>query len=518
MNGFDAIGSALDDAGPAGTYTDLGNAERFALEHAHRLRYVAERRRWISWDGTRWRPDITGEADRAAKDTARRLLSESATIEGDNERKQAAQWAAGSQSEPRVRAMLALARTEPEIVVSERDLDAHPFLLSCGNGTIDLRTGQLRVSNPADLLTRGTAVDYNANASCPRWERFLHEIFAGDIELDAFMSRFIGYALTGDTREHLLVIAHGAGCNGKSVLLETLKLVLGDLAATAAFDTFTRARGDRGPRNDLARLRGARLVTASESGDGKRLDEATVKEITGGDTISARFLFAEHFEFRPEFKLLLVSNHRPRVDGGDDAIWRRLRLIPFEQSFEGREDRTLPGKLAEELPGILAWAVRGCLDWQQHGLGQAAAVTRATREYRGDEDTLGAFLVDCCRGEGETTATDLRAAYEGWCLEVDEKPLTSRVLGRQLGRRGITARRGAKGARIYSPISLGAATGVPLVPLGDVEIGTSLARACIGDLTETTALNGTRHLNGTRKTAEPDVTDADLDRLRANVA
>ncbi len=434
--------------------TDLGNAELFVHVHGSRLRWVAERRRWIVWQGGRWRLDVTGEAERAAKLTAKLLLERAAGIEDATERAKAAKWAASSQSEPRIRAMLTLARTEPQIALSEGDLDADPFLLACANGTLDLRTGGLRPADPADLLTRGTDVAYDPRARCPRWERFLHEVFAADRELVAFVHRLVGYVLTGDTREHLLAVLHGAGCNGKSTLLEVLKALLGDLATTSAFDTFTRGRGDRGPRNDLARLRGARLVTASESGEGKRLDEATVKEITGGDTIAARFLFGEHFEFTPTFKLLLVTNHRPRVDGDDDAIWRRLRLVPFERSFEGCEDRDLGGTLRAELPGVLAWGVRGCLEWQRDGLGNAGAVTRATADYRSEEDSLGAFLTERCHHHGVVSAADLRTAYEHWCGEIGERPLAANALGRRLARRGIEARRATGGKRVYEGLCL----------------------------------------------------------------
>ena len=437
--------------------TDTGNGELFAAEHARRLRYVAERRSWIYYRDGRWRPDTLGEHQRAAKTTAQQQLKRAAAIEDPEQRNRAAKWAASSQSEPRLRAMLARACWEPQITVSAADLDTHPFLLACANGTIDLKTGRLRPSRPADLITRGTSVAYNPDATCPRWERFLVEVFAGDLELVTFMQRLVGYCLTGDTREHILAIPHGAGCNGKTTLIEVLKDLLGDLAVTAAFDTFSRTNGDRGPRNDLARLAGARLVTASESGEGHRLDEATVKEITGGATIAARFLYGEHFEYQPTFKILLSTNHRPAVSGDDDAIWRRLRLIPFEQSFEGREDRELPMKLREELPGILAWAVRGCLDWQRDGLGQAGAVQQATRAYRDDEDTIGTFIADCCEeGEGRSVDTsDLRAAYAAWCERHGERPLSSKALTQTLTRRpGIEAKRSGSRGRFYVGIEL----------------------------------------------------------------
>jgi putative DNA primase/helicase len=436
---------------PKSMRTDLGNAQRFAAEHAHRLQHVRERRAWLTWTASHWAHDITGDAERAAKQTARRLLADAAKIEDEDKRKQAAQWALASQSGQGIRAMLALATTEPGIALAAEQLDRDPWLLTCPNGTLDLRTGTLRPHDPADLITLATDIAYTPEADCPRWERFLREVFAGDYELIAFMQRLTGYCLTGDTREEVLTVFHGSGCNGKSTFMRVQKRLSGDHALTTAFDTFMRARTDRAPRNDLARLHRARLVTAAESGEGRRLDEATVKEITGRDPIACRFLYGEHFEYVPHFKLMLVTNHRPRVDGSDDALWRRLRLVPFEQSFEGREDRELDDKLGRELPGILAWAVRGCLEWQRDGLGQPAAVTRATSEYRQDEDLLGAFLQERCSLEGEIEPAKLRDAYADYCRENGEKPLPANVLGKQLARRGIGK---SKRAGVYRGVSL----------------------------------------------------------------
>jgi putative DNA primase/helicase len=435
--------------------TDLGNAQQFAADHRERIRHVRERKMWLAYDGSRWARDKTGDADRAAKNTVRLMLERAVTIDDADERKAAVQWALRSQAEARLSAMLSLAATEPEIVLTVEELDRHPTLLSCANGTVDLRTGGLRDHDPADLITLGTNVVYDPNAECPRWLEFLDELFPDDRELITFVQHFVGYCLTGDTREHVLAVLHGSGCNGKSTFIAVLKQLLGGHAVTAAFDTFMRQR-DRGPRNDLARLHRARLVTAAESGEGRRLDEATVKEITGGDTIAARFLFAEYFEYVPQFKLMLVTNHRPRVDGDDDAIWRRLRLIPFEQSFEGREDRELSAKLTAELPGILAWAVAGCLAWQQDGLGDAAAVTRATSEYRQDEDVLGAFLLERCVTTGDVDATTFREAYAAYCQDVGERPLAANVLGKRLSKRGIRRERQTDGERrrIYRGVSL----------------------------------------------------------------
>jgi putative DNA primase/helicase len=434
-------------------YTDTGNAERFAAAHADRLRYLRERGHWIVWRDGRWRKDTTGDAERAAKAVARSLYADASQLDGE-EAKKAAQWGLTSQAEPRIRAQLSLAGSEPDVVISAGQLDGDPYLLACSNGVLDLRTSELRPARPDDLISLGTDIPYRPSAGCPRWLNFLGEVFGGDEELIAFLRRFVGYCLTGDVREHVLAVFHGSGANGKSTLIGVLRHLLGDLAVTAAFDTFMRQR-DRGPRNDLARLHRARLVTAAESGEGRRLDEATVKEITGGDVIAARFLYGEHFEFTPQFKLVLVTNHPPKVDGDDDAIWRRLRLVPFEQSFEGREERDLTDTLEAELPGILAWAVRGCLEWQEEGLGEASAITRATADYRADEDVLGAFLAERCVLHGESSTRELRAAYEAYCADVGERPLGAKALGKRLAKREIRRSRRSSGSEhVYGGVSL----------------------------------------------------------------
>jgi putative DNA primase/helicase len=438
--------------------TDLGNARRFAVEHEGHLRYVREGGKWLSWGGTRWRPDATGDAERAAKATARALLKTAGQQHDDAESNKTARWALASQSHQRLQAMLSQATTEPEIATAQADIDRDPWLLVCANGTLDLRTGVLRNHDPADLITRGTDIAYDQHAACPRWTAFLGEIFADDGELIEFVRRFVGYCLTGDTREHLLAVLYGRGSNGKSTFLGVLEGLLGDFAVPAAFDAFTKKPGARGATNDLAALHRARLVSAVESTEGQKLDEATVKLITGGDRISVRFLYAEFFQLVPEFKLMLVTNHRPRVDADDDAIWRRLRLVPFEQSFEGREDRGLKDTLRLELPGILAWAVKGCLAWQRDGLGTAAAVTRATTAYRAEEDALGGFIEECCDlgDDYEIARLTLREEYEAYCRDVGARPLGASLLGRHLAERGIKKGQRPDGlrVRIYRGIRL----------------------------------------------------------------
>jgi putative DNA primase/helicase len=438
--------------------SDLETAIIFAERHGGRFRYVADRKMWLAWDETRWRRDADGEARRAAKETAHDLLPRAAACKSTDEAKWATKWAITARSEPRIRAALELAKSEREIAITPDALDSDPYLLACANGTIDLRTGELRESEPADLISLGTGVHYDGDAKCLRWAMFLREVFGNDEELIGFVKRLVGYSLAGEALERILAVLWGDGYNGKTTFIETIKRLLGDLAATADFSTFIRTRADRAPRNDLARLYRSRLVVASESGEGRELDEAVVKQITGRDTIAARYLYSELFEFKPEFTLMLVTNHRPRVDADDDAIWDRIRLVPFTQCFRGREDKELLSKLEAELPGILAWAVRGCLEWQRDGLGTAAAVTAATSEYRQEEDALGAFIEDCCElppagKQYEVSANDFRERYEAYCKEIDAEPLNARWIGRQLGKKGFeTTRR--KSVRFYQGLRL----------------------------------------------------------------
>jgi putative DNA primase/helicase len=333
------------------------------------------------------------------------------------------------------------------VPVRPAELDAGPWRLNVQNGTLDLRSGALHPHDRADLITRLAAVDYDPDAPAPAWHAFLERILGGDPELIAFVQRALGYALTGDTREQVLFILHGSGANGKSTLLEAVGGVMGDYALVTMVDTLMVRYGSTVP-NDVARLRGARLVVAVEPEEGQRLAEGRVKQLTGGDRIAARFLRQEFFEFRPEFKLFLATNHKPDVRGTDDAIWRRVRMVPFAVRIpEAEQDKTLRDKLAAEAAGILAWLVRGCLDWQRDGLGLAPAVRAATAGYRAEMDRLAGFLEECCilRPDAQVTVKALYEAHVAWCTANGEPPLAKRTLCLRLRERGLEVRRGTGG-------------------------------------------------------------------------
>jgi putative DNA primase/helicase len=438
--------------------TDLGNARRFVAMHRDVIRYVPIWKKWLVWDGRCWKRDDLGTIHLMARDTVATMYADAAREEDADRRKKLVGHALASESEKRLRAMVSLAEFEEGIAIRESVLDADPWALTVRNGTLDLRTGELRAPDPTDLLTCALDVPYDPAAKCPRWKRFLDQIFNADVDLGRFVQCAVGYSLTGSTREQVFIILFGSGANGKSTFLETLRAMLGPLAQSARFESFLVKRGDAIP-NDVARMRGARLITASESEGGKRLSESILKQLTGGDTVSARFLHGEFFDFEPTGKVWLCTNHKPDIRGTDLAIWRRVRLVPFTVTIpEAERDRDLPQKLREELPGVLAWAVAGCRDWYANGLGTADAVVKSTDEYRHELDTLGDFLDECCDlgPDLSVTSGDLYAKYKAWAEKGGTVPLSQRTLKLRLEERadGLRIRRANYGVRTWEGVTL----------------------------------------------------------------
>lgn len=436
--------------------TELANARRLVAAHGEDLRYVHRWASWMVWDGRRFRRDTSGEVERRAKDTVRAIYAEASGASDPGERKDLSRWAVQSEARTQIANMVALARSEPGIPAEPDQLDADPWLLNCRNGTLDLRTGELREHRREDLITKLVDVDYDLAAACPTWLALLERILPSE-RLRLFLQRALGYSLTGDTREQVLFMCIGAGANGKTTTLEGCSRVLGDYGRRTDFGTFLAQDQER-VRNDLAALAGARFVSAVEVDQGRRLSEVVVKELTGGDTVSARFLYGEFFEFTPQFKLWLAANHKPEVRGNDHAIWRRIRLIPFTVTIpEGEQDRGLPEKLRAELPGMLAWAVQGCLDWQSIGLCEPEEVLDATLAYRDEMDLLGGFIADRCVvsvGNREAAAA-LYDAYVAWAQDSGEQPVTKRTFGRLLRDRGFADARAHGGTRLWVGIRLG---------------------------------------------------------------
>jgi putative DNA primase/helicase len=426
--------------------TDTGNAERLADRHGANLRYCYPWGKWLVYDGTRWRVDDRGAVVRLAKDTARSIFEEAKEAPDDDTAKRLGKWATSSLSESKLRAMISLAQSEPGIPVLPEELDSPADLLNVLNGTIDLRTGELREHRREDLITKLSPIEYGPGAPAPTWERFLERVLPGE-DLRAFVQRAAGYSATGDTSEQCMFINYGTGANGKSTFQETLSATLGDYAMRTPTEMLLAKRSDGVP-NDVARLKGSRFVSASETEEGRRLAESRIKDLTGQDTITARFMRAEWFDFEPVHKLWLSTNHKPEIRGTDAAIWRRIRLLPWAVAIPlAQQDKQLPEKLRAELPGVLAWIVRGCLEWRRKGLQAPEEVRRATIEYRAEMDVVGAFLAECCvlGSDEDVSAADLYKAYGEWCKDTGETQVKQRRFGGQLTERGTFERyRGGK--------------------------------------------------------------------------
>ena len=393
--------------------TDSGNAELFASMHGNAVRFDWRRQRWVRWAKHFWEPDDTGLVLRLAKASARHRYTLGVEIEDLEARKSESKWAITSESKAKLEAALALARAEPGIGVSGAEWDRGPMLLATPSGVVDLSTGKLRAGRQDDYLMLHTDTSFNPDAQCPRWWRFLQEIFNGREEIIDFIHRAIGYSITGVTSQQCWFLAYGKGANGKSTFLSVLAHVLGSYAQTLPFDTLSTSERPAIP-NDLAALVGARFVTTIESGEARRLNEARIKALAGEDTIRARFLHAEFFDFKPALKLWLATNHKPIVRDQSHGFWRKVRLIPFEQEFQVNDKLT--AELLAEAEGILAWAVEGALAWQKERLEPPDDVLIATDQYRQDEDVLAAFYDDRCvlGRKYEVRAQRLFETYRTW--------------------------------------------------------------------------------------------------------
>lgn len=426
--------------------TDAANAERFTAMHGKDVLYCTAWKRWLIWDESRWQVDGAAAIRIRAIETAKAIYSEVQQADGKDDQKELSRWAAASQQQSKLESMLWAA--EPRLAVASDELDVDRWLLNVPNGTIDLRTGTCRKHERDDLLTKVTRVHYNADAVCPRWDQFLSEVMQNDEEMIGFLRRVAGYALTGLTNEQCLFLLLGPGANGKSTFVEVLRRLVGDYGQPTEFRTLIQRQNQDSVRNDLAALRGCRIVSAGEPNRRQKFDEALVKILTGGDMISTRFLYGEFFSYEPEFKLLLSMNEKPRIDGTDDGIWRRIHLVEFKITIPiDRQVANLTEVLLrEEGSGILNWALQGCIEWQSGGLRVPDQVHEATQLYRRESDAFAAFLSDRCRcsvGDLDEkralviSSRELAAEYEDWCKEMGEVPMTRRELSSVLQQRGF---------------------------------------------------------------------------------
>jgi putative DNA primase/helicase len=410
--------------------TEDGIALAFTKAHQDQLRYDHTRAAWFQWTGKAWRQDQIKLAFSWCRRTCRQLAKEAGVEDGDLARLARAATAA---------AVERFAQSDEAFAVTSTIWDADPFLMGTPGGTLDLRTGEIREAIPEDHITKLAAIAPARSPDCPRWLAFLEQVTNGDHALIRFLRQWCGYCLTGDTREHALLFAHGDGGNGKGVFLNVLAWTMGDYARNAAMDTFTASQSDRHP-TDLAMLRGARLVTASETEEGRAWAEARIKALTGGDTITARFMRQDFFEFRPEFKLTIIGNHKPILRNVDEAARRRINLAPFLYK-PPQQDKQLEAKLREEGPGILRWMVEGCLDWQMNGLVRPDVVLSATADYFSEQDTVHQWVEELCK-LGPRQSDTLAVLFKSWsdyALANGEKPGTTKWFSQTVAKLGCEA-------------------------------------------------------------------------------
>jgi putative DNA primase/helicase len=385
-------------------------ANAFAAKYADQLRYVAKWNQWFAFEDGRWREDTTLHTyDRIRRFCETTKKSPNAKAVGGIER---------------------LAKSDRRFAATHDQWDTDPWLLNTPSGIIDLRTGAIRPARPEDYMTKITAVGPNPSCSTAVWTAFLGRITGGEPDLIAFHHRFLGYALTGITREHAMVFAYGTGANGKSVEANTVAGIMGDYHTTAPLDTFTASMQEHHP-TDLAGLRAARLVTVTEVEEGRRWAESKIKQMTGGDRISARFMRQDFFEYIPQFKLWIAGNHKPGLRNVDEAMRRRMHLVPFSITIPPEErDLELADKLKAEWPGILQWMIDGCLKWQRQGLKPPAVVSSATSEYFEAEDAVGLWIEDCIeRAPGAfALCSALYSSWRDWIEARGEAPGSQRHL------------------------------------------------------------------------------------------
>jgi putative DNA primase/helicase len=435
-----------------GILTEDFATERFAERFAGQLRYCHSNKAWFGWKGIVWEKIRTGRA----LHEIRLLVRELASGQEDKIRQ-------ASNKISFISGVERLARVDPTFAVTADVWDPDPLLLGTPDGTVDLRAGCLRLSKPEDGITKTTSVAPSDVVDCPLWLKFLADATGADSDLIRFLQQWAGYSLTGLTREHALVFVYGPGGNGKSVLLNALTGILRDYATIAAMDTFTASKGDKHP-TDLAHLHGARLVTASETEEGRAWAESRIKHLTGGDPITARFMHRDFFTFPATFKFMIVGNHQPVLRNVDEALRRRFNIIPFTRKPD-QPDQQLEEKLKAEWPGLLRWMIEGCLDWQRNGLVRPACVMAATESYFEDQDLFRQWLEDECDVDPGNTykwerSSDLFASWSAYAKAAGEHPGTVKKLGPALIRHSVRSYRtkhvrGWFGIRLKSQIPKG---------------------------------------------------------------
>ena len=424
---------AVQPAAPEGS--DIALADTFSIRHADRLLYVPAAGYWLYWDGCRWVKENT----LAVFDHVSAICRDTARLAEQNKRGDAIRLASAAT----VAAVERLARADRRHARAADAFDVDPWVLNTPGGVVDLRTGKLRPHRPGEMVTKVTTV--TPGGECPNWLAFIQQLVQGDAEMTAYVQRWFGYFLTGETREQKFLMVIGPGGNGKTLLFDVMMHVMGDYAVTAPMETFMATPYPR-HETELAGLHGARLVVAQETEAGRMLAEAKIKTLTGGDIISARFMRSNYFKYRPAFKLVMVGNHRPVIRNPDDALRRRLHLLPLTFKPEN-PDLALSETLKAEAPGILQWALDGCLMWQAQGLEMPKVVKDATADYFADQDPLAQWLAERCERDvrAQAASSDLFGDWATWSETRGEDPGSGKRFSAALEQQQFKKTRSSKG-------------------------------------------------------------------------
>lgn len=432
--------------------TDTGNAHRMCDKFGHVIRYSYNRKKWYYWDGSAWRIDETGEIKKLGDVICEDIKREGYQEQDDQTQASLLKWATRTASSRGKEAMIKECQHLHGIPASPDDFDSYAEYLNCRNGIVNLRTGELLPHDSNFLMSRICYSDYDTECGTPRlWMRFLDDVTDGDKELQEYIQKSVGYSLTGSNREQCAYFLYGIGNNGKSTFLDTMSDLLGSYAANAQPETIMmRKYSDGGALSDIARLKSARFVTSEEPTEGVRLNEGLLKQLTGGSKITCRFLYSDEFEYTPEFKIWIATNHKPVIRGTDIGIWRRIKLIPFEVNIPaGRVDKNLKYKLRKEFPQILRWAVDGCRMWMQTGLAEPSRVKDAVKEYKHEMDLLAGFLEQCVQidytAKEKVPAMALFRAYSIWAKDNNEYEMSSKRFFTEIGKKLPEKGRDSKG-------------------------------------------------------------------------
>lgn len=421
-------------------FTDVTNRDYFLKAHGDHIRFCTTWNKFLIWNGTCWQTDTRAGVESLCVGFVHKMYRGMRVINDLQLRKDFEKHLIKSESFRRIQALVGLLKVSETIIVEDHELDTDEYLFNVQGNTLNLKNGKGLPPDPKKLITKKSQFIYDKEAKCPTWDMFLMQIFNSDFELIRFVQKAMGYAMSGDVSEQCLFILWGTGANGKSTFLNVLQALFGDYACTTGTETFMKKTSEQS--NDLARLKGIRLVTTTEVEQGKTLSESLIKQITGGDEITARFLYGEYFSFKPTFKIFLATNHKPKIRGADNGIWRRIKMIPFDVTIPPEQrDKTLTEKLIAENSGILNWLIQGYSLWRKEGLNEPDAILKANEEYKMDMDVVGTFINDCLDIDASMKwrlpNQMLYQTYIKWCTVNNERVMSQKWLTMRMSEKGF---------------------------------------------------------------------------------